>query len=76
MTDTRESTPSDAASRPASPARPTSPVGPNTTGNLGSLRSLLPRLFSRAQPAGAVDTLIRTVRSHHPKADVTLIERA
>ncbi|PZE77277.1 bifunctional (p)ppGpp synthetase/guanosine-3',5'-bis(diphosphate) 3'-pyrophosphohydrolase [Curtobacterium sp. MCBD17_019] len=52
------------------------PTGANTTGSIGSLRSLLPRLFSRAQPAGAVDTLIRTVRAHHPKADVTLIERA
>ncbi|MEO6533073.1 MAG: bifunctional (p)ppGpp synthetase/guanosine-3',5'-bis(diphosphate) 3'-pyrophosphohydrolase [Pseudolysinimonas sp.] len=39
-------------------------------------RSLLPRLFSRAQPVGAVDRLIKTVRTHHPKADVALIERA
>lgn len=44
--------------------------------NTASLRTLLPRLFSRAQPTGAVDRLIRTVRSHHPKADVALIERA
>ncbi|MEN0104692.1 MAG: HD domain-containing protein, partial [Curtobacterium sp.] len=79
MTDIRETSAQDdsAASRPGPSPLPSSPpVGPNTTGNLGSLRSLLPRLFSRAQPAGAVDTLIRTVRSHHPKADVTLIERA
>lgn len=41
-----------------------------------ALRALLPRLFSRAQSTGAVDTLIRTVRSHHPKADVALVERA
>ncbi len=41
-----------------------------------SLRRLVPRLFSRAQPAGAVNTLIRTIRSHHPKADIALIERA
>ncbi|MFF1633239.1 RelA/SpoT family protein [Leifsonia sp. NPDC058248] len=41
-----------------------------------SLRRLVPRIFSRAQPAGAVDTLIRTVRLHHPKADLSLIERA
>ncbi|MFP7760526.1 RelA/SpoT family protein [Marisediminicola sp. LYQ134] len=40
------------------------------------LRTLLPRLFSRAQPAGAVDQLIRTVRVHHPKADIAIIERA
>lgn len=37
---------------------------------------LLPRLFSRAQPAGAVDRLLRTVRTHHPKADLAIIERA
>ncbi|RFA12721.1 bifunctional (p)ppGpp synthetase/guanosine-3',5'-bis(diphosphate) 3'-pyrophosphohydrolase [Subtercola boreus] len=41
-----------------------------------SLRRLVPRLFSRAQPAGAVDTLIRTVRANHPKADLSIIERA
>lgn len=40
------------------------------------LRTLLPRIFSKAQPAGAVDRLIRTVRLHHPKADIALIERA
>jgi len=47
-----------------------------TTQNTASLRTLLPRLFSRAQPAGAVDRLIKTVRAHHPKADTALIERA
>ncbi|RZU65005.1 GTP pyrophosphokinase [Microterricola gilva] len=41
-----------------------------------SLRRLVPRIFSKAQPAGAVDTLVRTVRMHHPKADLTVIERA
>ena len=41
-----------------------------------SLRTILPRLFSRAQPVGAVDRLLKTVRTHHPKADVALIERA
>ncbi|WBU38676.1 RelA/SpoT family protein [Homoserinibacter sp. YIM 151385] len=41
-----------------------------------TLRTILPRLFSRAQPTGAVDRLLRTVRSHHPKADLALIERA
>ncbi len=41
-----------------------------------TLRTILPRLFSRAQPAGAVDRLLKTVRQHHPKADVALIERA
>jgi GTP pyrophosphokinase len=41
-----------------------------------TLRTLLPRIFSRAQPTGAVDQLLKTVRAHHPKADVALIERA
>ncbi|WP_395638907.1 RelA/SpoT family protein [Pseudolysinimonas sp.] len=41
-----------------------------------SLRTLLPRIFSRAQPTGAVDRLLKTVRTHHPKADIALIERA
>ena len=47
-----------------------------STPQSASLRRLVPRIFSRAQPAGAVDTLIRTVRMHHPKADLSLIERA
>jgi guanosine-3',5'-bis(diphosphate) 3'-pyrophosphohydrolase len=47
-----------------------------TTQSTASLRTLLPRLFSRAQPVGAVDRLIKTVRTHHPKADIALIERA
>ena len=41
-----------------------------------TLRTILPRLFSRAQPTGAVDRLIKTVKTHHPKADIALIERA
>lgn len=41
-----------------------------------SLRALLPRIFSKAQPTGAVDRLIKTVRAHHPKADVGIIEQA
>jgi guanosine-3',5'-bis(diphosphate) 3'-pyrophosphohydrolase len=47
-----------------------------TTTSSTSLRTLLPRIFSRAQPSGAVDRLIKTVRTHHPKGDVALIERA
>jgi len=47
-----------------------------TSNTTASLRSLIPRIFSRAQPAGAVDLLIKTVRLHHPKADIPLIERA
>ncbi|MFE6966453.1 RelA/SpoT family protein [Agromyces sp. NPDC057679] len=48
-------------------------TGVNST---ASLRRLVPRIFSKAQPSGAVDTLLRTVRMHHPKADLALIERA
>jgi GTP pyrophosphokinase len=47
-----------------------------TTPQTASLRRLVPRIFSRAQPAGAVDTLLRTVRAHHPKADLAVIEGA
>jgi GTP pyrophosphokinase len=46
------------------------------TASIASRRALLPRLFSRAQPTGAVDRLLKTVRAHHPKADIALIERA
>ena len=44
-----------------------------TTQSTASLRTLLPRIFSRAQPTGAVDRLIKTVRAHHPKADIPLL---
>ncbi len=47
-----------------------------TDTSTAALRSLLPRIFSRAQPDGAVDRLVRTVRLHHPKADIALVERA
>ena len=48
-------------------------AGVNST---ASLRRLVPRIFSKAQPTGAVDTLMRTVRMHHPKVDLSLVERA
>ncbi|MBX3092355.1 MAG: bifunctional (p)ppGpp synthetase/guanosine-3',5'-bis(diphosphate) 3'-pyrophosphohydrolase [Cryobacterium sp.] len=41
-----------------------------------SRRALLPRIFSKAQPIGAVDRLIKTVRAQHPKSDIALVERA
>jgi GTP pyrophosphokinase len=41
-----------------------------------SLRALLPRIFSRSQSGGALEALIRTLRTHHPKADIPLVERA
>ncbi|MBI5160461.1 MAG: bifunctional (p)ppGpp synthetase/guanosine-3',5'-bis(diphosphate) 3'-pyrophosphohydrolase [Micrococcales bacterium] len=52
----------------SAPAAPT--VGSTTR------RLLLPRLFSRSQRRGSVDLLIRTIRTHHPKADVALVQRA
>ena len=62
-----DTTTSDTSAPPAAGSN-----GPPT----GSLRTLLPRIFSKAQPAGAVDRLIKTARMHHPKADVSIIERA
>ena len=47
-----------------------------TTETAAPARALLPRLFWRAQPVGAVDRLIKTVRQHHPRGDIALIERA
>ena len=41
-----------------------------------SLRSLFPRLFSKAPSKDGLETLHRTVRKQHPKADVGLLERA
>ncbi|WP_403024871.1 RelA/SpoT family protein [Salinibacterium sp. GXW1014] len=46
------------------------------TNSPATRRLLLPRLFSRAQHAGAIENLIRTVRAHHPRADIDTIERA
>ncbi|MGL4339732.1 MAG: RelA/SpoT family protein [Rhodoglobus sp.] len=46
------------------------------TQNTASLRALLPRIFSRAQPVGAIERLIKTARAHHPKSDIALLERA
>ena len=47
-----------------------------TQSSSASLRRLVPRIFSKAHPAGAVDRLVRTARMHHPKADLSIIERA
>jgi GTP pyrophosphokinase len=41
-----------------------------------SLRRLVPRLFSRAPSRNGVEQLVRTVRTHHPRGDVAVIERA
>ena len=47
-----------------------------TTNQTASLRRFVPRLFTKSQPVGAVDTLLRTVRLHHPKVDLQIVERA
>ena len=41
-----------------------------------TLRTLLPRLFSKAPTTQGLETLVKTVRKNHPKADSALIERA
>ncbi|MCC4907341.1 bifunctional (p)ppGpp synthetase/guanosine-3',5'-bis(diphosphate) 3'-pyrophosphohydrolase [Microbacterium sp. cx-59] len=41
-----------------------------------SLRRLIPRIFSRAARRDDVEKLVRTVRTHHPKGDIAIIERA
>lgn len=47
-----------------------------SSASTSSLRKLVPRIFSRGQNVGAVDALIRTVRSNHPKSDVSVISEA
>jgi GTP pyrophosphokinase len=59
------------------PPRAPTPVAAPSTGSPSTLRTLLPRIFSRAdRSTRSIDTVIKTVRSHHPKGDVALIERA
>jgi GTP diphosphokinase / guanosine-3',5'-bis(diphosphate) 3'-diphosphatase len=41
-----------------------------------SLRRLVPRIFSRSVRRDGVDVLIRSVRAHHPKGDLSVIEQA
>ncbi|WP_457098654.1 RelA/SpoT family protein [Microbacterium sp. P5_E9] len=41
-----------------------------------SLRRLVPRIFSRSARRDDVEQLMRTVRTHHPKGDLTIVERA
>ncbi len=41
-----------------------------------SLLRLVPRIFSRAPSRNGVEGLVRTVRTHHPKGDFAIIERA
>lgn len=41
-----------------------------------SLKRLVPRIFSRAQPTDGFEKLLRTVRTHHPRADLAELEKA
>ncbi|HWI32059.1 MAG TPA: bifunctional (p)ppGpp synthetase/guanosine-3',5'-bis(diphosphate) 3'-pyrophosphohydrolase [Microbacterium sp.] len=41
-----------------------------------SLRRLVPRIFSRSARRDDLEHLLRTVRSNHPKGDLSVIERA
>lgn len=41
-----------------------------------TLRKLVPRIFSRGQLDGSVDRLVRTVRTNHPKSELSVIQRA
>lgn len=47
------------------------------TGSISILRSRLPRLFSRSGPyAAEVSEILRVAKLNHPKADLSIIERA
>ncbi len=46
------------------------------TAQASSLRRLVPRIFSRSVRRDGVEQLLRTVRTHHPKGDLSIIERA
>ena len=47
------------------------------TGSIATLRSRLPRLFARTGPyAAELNEIIRLVRANHPKADISIIDRA
>jgi guanosine-3',5'-bis(diphosphate) 3'-pyrophosphohydrolase len=43
---------------------------------MASLRRLVPKVFSRAKIDGGFDDLIRTLRVHHPKAELATVARA
>jgi len=51
-------------------------TSPGSTPPPSSLRRLVPRIFSRAPSLDGVEQLVRTVRTHHPKGDIPVIERA
>ncbi len=69
------------AERPSSPAPPSSPPGGSQGGTGGPsgrrMRARLARMTTKAQQGNPVlEPLFRAVRANHPKADLTLLERA
>ena len=54
----------------------TAPASAQNPPQSSSLRRLVPRIFSRTPARNGVEQLVRTVRTHHPKGDVAIIERA
>ena len=42
----------------------------------GNLRQLVPAIFSRGRRADNIERLRRTIRAHHAKADVSIVEQA
>ena len=50
---------------------------PTPTGSISILRSKLPRLFARSGPyAAELNEILRVAKLNHPKADLSVIERA
>ncbi len=47
-----------------------------TTTASSSLRSLLPRLFHRAEDTGGLGDVMREVKRNHPRSDLSVIERS
>ncbi len=48
----------------------------STTPTTTSLRRLMPKIFSRTKTDGGFSDLIRTLRVHHPKAELASVARA
>lgn len=46
------------------------------TPTTSTLRRLVPKIFSRTKADGGFDDLIRTLRIHHPKAELAVVARA
>ncbi|MEY4019829.1 MAG: hypothetical protein RLZZ590_1129, partial [Actinomycetota bacterium] len=50
---------------------------PTPTGSISTFRARLPRLFTRSGPyASELNEILRLAKANHPKADLSIIERA